>query len=92
MVGTKVHNFNDRKCTKCSFYYEEWEGEYGGWYCGSWCQFGKREHYGNLKTFPFKNGCKDFVIEFWFSEFAEMIDGTDESYDKAIKAWNEATN
>jgi len=75
----------DRNCAKCLFYNEEWEGEYGGYLSEVSCE--KHPTYANLKSFPFKKKMSCFRLDFWHSKFAELIDGTEESYDKAVDLW-----
>lgn len=69
MVGTK--SFHGRKCTECTYYFEEHEGEYGGWLADYGCEKKGQEHYSNLKSFPFKNKQPCFIPEFWLSEYSE---------------------
>ena len=97
MVGTHNRFWDKRKCTKCVFYYEEWEGEYSSTYLtGTWCTFDdpKRHHYGNLKSWPFKNGCSEFVVDFWFSEHLAKLgdDVCEESIDKAMREYGRDPN
>jgi hypothetical protein len=45
-------------CRSCRFFskqIESWEMSHIWWY-----ECTKHEHYVNLKSFPFKNGCKSF--------------------------------
>lgn len=72
-------------CVSCAYYGEEWDGDYGQIFCGSHCEI--HPGYGNLRSFPFKVVKKCHVIDFWHSKHAEKVDGTDESYNKALEDW-----
>jgi len=79
---------SERSCTKCAYYGEEHEGEYGGTLVGVYCHKPGQERFGNLKTFPFKNKRHCFVIDFWHSEFTDEIDGSEKSLDEAFRRYN----
>lgn len=73
-------------CVSCAYYGEEWDGDYGQYFCGSTCDI--RPSVSNLKSFPFKKPQPCFVLDFWHSKHAEKVDGTDESYTKALEDWS----
>lgn len=77
-----------RACVKCTSYEEEYDGDPPiSYLCGYTCD--EHPHYSNLKSFPFKKKMPCFVLDFWHSEFTELIDGTEESYDKATDLWRD---
>ncbi len=61
-------------------------------YNGEWSVCRKFPRYEFLKPFPFKTEQKCWEPEFWHSKFTSIVDGTDESVLKAIKAFQEAIN
>jgi hypothetical protein len=61
-------------------YSRESDGENGQY---QWDECTERPAMHNLRSFPFKKTMPCFRLNFWFSEFAEMVDGTDESHDRA---------
>lgn len=78
------------KCDNCLHLI--WDGEYwdtghkayDAWYCDI------REEVRENDKFPFiKCSCKHFQMDFWKSEFAKELDGSDESYQTAFKKWEE---
>jgi len=96
MPGSSIPAFFERKCSQCTYYSEEHDGEYGEIFCGSSCSKPGNERYANLKSFPFKNEQPCFVEEFWFSKYTDLVEevphpeyGWDISLDKAIAAWRE---
>lgn len=68
----------ERKCLQCESYYEEWEGEYGGWLADYGCT--DKKAYGQLKSFPFKKKMPCFQIDFWHTRFTELVG--EESFNK----------
>ena len=76
------------KCDNCSHLI--WDGEYwdtghkayDAWYCN------KREGIENHAKFPFNNTkCAYFQMDFWKSEFAKEVNGSDESLKEAMDKW-----
>lgn len=53
----------------------------------SWPTCHKFERYQYLKPFPFKTEQKCWEPDFWHSKFADLIDGSDNSIDKAHDAF-----
>ena len=78
------------KCSDCENL--KWDGEC--WDTGHiaydyWeCRARKRIH--EKEGFPFdKTNCKRFQMEFWKSEFAEEVDGSDESLERAYEKFKQ---
>jgi hypothetical protein len=52
-----------------------------------WSTCEKIDKYNNLKSFPFKKEMSCWEPDFWFSKFADLVDGTDKSVDDAMEAF-----
>lgn len=77
-------------CVSCIYdgeCYDTGHKAYDAWYCE------KRTDVEDKDTFPFKStSCKQFKMDFWKSEFAQEVDGSDESLAIAMKKWEEKYN
>lgn len=60
-------------------------------YSVSWpiCDKHGNERFSNLKSFPFKKKMTCFVLNFWHSEFADMISGEEKNDDEAFRLYRE---
>lgn len=76
-------------CVDCEYFRAEYASyEEGGYLEGYFCE--ERPFLANLKTFPFKKQMSCFTLNFWLSEFAEMIgDPDDDSTNEAFRLWRE---
>lgn len=89
------------KCSECAHCI--WDGEYwdtghkayDNWYCDMEYEFSEAE-YEKLEQFYSDDNypkieveCDKFLLEFWKSEFAQEVNGSDESYKNAMKKWHE---
>lgn len=54
------------------------------------CHKKGREHVGNLKSFPFQTEQKCFEPDFWWTKYAEEINGDDEHDKEVAKRFREA--
>lgn len=88
MAGTRERRLMERACTRCICYHEEWEGEGGGYLTTVMCA--KHESYGNLSSFPFKKTMPCFQLDFWCSKYADLVDGTEASEDRAFAEYRAA--
>ena len=75
-------------CQTCVHFGEERDGDYGQIFCGYTCN--EHPNFQNLRSFPFKKKKDCHVLDFWHSEFANGLDGTEENYAKAIDRWRES--
>lgn len=73
-------------CSTCAYLGSESDGGEPE-YSQSWSVCRQFPRYEFLKPFPFKTEQKCWVPEFWHSKHTSMIDGSDESVDKAIDAF-----
>jgi hypothetical protein len=81
-------------CHSCRKGHEDWDGDgYSQWYCGIECSDRSGQEYETYledqgvdvnETHP----C--FEPDFWHTGFAEMLDGTKEMEDKALKLYRAA--
>lgn len=74
-------------CRKCQYY--GCEGIEGRDYWWPECRRPENSRLSNLKSFPFKTKRPCFQLSFWHSEFADMVDGSEESLGKALKLYRE---
>lgn len=71
MSYNRIPSLEGRVCTMCENYSQEWDGEQGEIYCGEHCS--KFPKFSGLKTFPFKKVMPCFSMDFWHSEFADLL-------------------
>lgn len=74
-------------CRECAHYSCEGIEGYDCWWPD--CSLKGNEHFKNLKYFPFKKTMPCFQLNFWLSEFAEMISDDEEKNDKAFALYRE---
>lgn len=68
-------------CQTCTWLADDGEDHYTYLVCR------KRPALSNLRSFPFKKAMPCFQIDFWHSEFAALVDGTDGSYEHALACY-----
>lgn len=71
-------------CVACVHYTEESDYEMG---IAPYPLCDGRPGMDNLKSFPFRKTMPCFRLNFWHSEFAEMVDDSDESMERALAAF-----
>ena len=78
-----------RSCQSCYFYTEEWDGDYGGIYCGSWCELFENYPDQRFKPsfFPYMVAPGCYQPNFWGTKYADIIEDEMYSmgYDKAVQ-------
>jgi hypothetical protein len=76
-------------CQFCTYFSSSCECEYcyGGNCKYHECQI--KPHYAHLKSFPFKKQMPCFQLDFWHSEFADMLTGDDDQEDEIFKLYRE---
>lgn len=80
------------KCANCSTCMHLGSDSDGGEpeYSVNWQVCYKFDRYHHLKPFPFKTEQKCWEPDFWASKFTEIVNGSDESMDRAIDAFVKA--
>lgn len=75
-------------CRSCDHLGEDNDGsEYSS---NSWPVCTKHESMSNLRSFPFKKEMACWEPGFWLTKFADLKTGTDEEFNAAVLAYNEA--
>jgi hypothetical protein len=79
-------------CRECEFY--SCDGTEGYDYWWPECMKTGQGHLKNLKSFPFKKTMPCFQLNFWLSDFAEMVSDDEKNNDIAFDLYRKhhATN
>lgn len=87
----------DRECGTCAFYYCDAVGDYGSPPYEIGCrkydrdpkafkaESGLPDDPAELDGFPFLDAPPCYEVEFWYTDFAENLDGSQESLDAAYE-------